>query len=303
MFVHVIVIGSSHAQIVVDCLESLLNQSLEIGLTLIENVDLSLDPAYDRIKDLTCKFGSTQWIKNDTPKGFSANNNAALRRLDGNNIPLVLFLNDDTLVHPGAISHIVQLFQDDPELSMVAPKIVGPDGCPQANVFLYPLGRQELLHALFGRRFSTPKDSRDTRSIWLSAACLMVRMSVLQQIGYFDERFDPGYAEDIDLCYRAIKHGWKIKQCADAVITHIGGMSFGGQSSSRYRQSFNGLFKFIAKWANLRNQFAIRAAWAVGSIIRMGFSSLRELFFLQLRFPKTRLYAAILLAALKWNYV
>ena len=300
MFVHVIVIGSSTAHILVNCIESLQDQGVDIRLSLIENINLSTNPDYDRLQSLTSQLDVTSWIRNTAPRGFSANNTTALASIT-EKPSFVLFLNDDTVVHPGAIRHMARVLTEDPAIGMVGPRIVGTDGCGQDSVFLYPLGSQALLHALFGKRFSIASGHADSRSVWLSAACLMVRWATLKEIGGFDERFDPGYAEDTDFCYRAIKHGWKLVQCPDAVVTHIGGMSFGAQSPARYRLSYRGLFRFVAKWASTPGEVAIRAAWVVGSIARMLLSLMRELALGQRTFSKTRLYGAILLAALSRN--
>lgn len=61
--------------------------------------------------------------------------------------------------------------------------------------------------------------------------CLLVKRSVLDEIGWFDERYGLGNYEDDDLCLRAIQHGYKLLIAEDSFIHHIGHASMGQTSS------------------------------------------------------------------------
>ena len=55
-------------------------------------------------------------------------------------------------------------------------------------------------------------------------ACLMLRRQALEEVGFLDERFFM-YLEEVDLCYRLKKHGWKIYFVPHGSIIHWRGRS------------------------------------------------------------------------------
>ena len=57
-----------------------------------------------------------------------------------------------------------------------------------------------------------------------TAACLLVRRAALDKVGLFDPEFFM-YGEDLDLCFRLRKGGWKIFYLPDAVSVHVKGTS------------------------------------------------------------------------------
>ena len=170
--------------------------------------------------------------------GFGAANNIALREPGP---PLVLLLNSDTLVPPGAIDRLVRRL-DETGVVAAGPRLVDADGFPEVSFgpMLSPLA--EAGQAL-RQRLSARRDAMSRRYIqhlvsserlvdWVSGACMLVRRDAVLRAGLFDERFFM-YEEDVDLCAALRANGGRILFTPQAQITHLRGRSSGG---SRARQ-------------------------------------------------------------------
>jgi beta-1,4-mannosyl-glycoprotein beta-1,4-N-acetylglucosaminyltransferase len=57
--------------------------------------------------------------------------------------------------------------------------------------------------------------------------CCMIRASIFKEIGMLDEAFGAGYAEDVDLCCRAVKAGYRIVQVPEDKVTYDGRLGIG----------------------------------------------------------------------------
>jgi GT2 family glycosyltransferase len=132
----------------------------------------------------------------------------------------VWLLNNDTTVEPDALRHLVMTAQSD-----VA---VGAVGCP-----IYDMKHRTDLRAWGGGRLSVasgwggPVRRRvdPGRLSYLTAASMLIRVQALRQVGLFDEGFFM-YYEDIDLCLRFRRAGWKLAVADHAIVYHKEGASF-----------------------------------------------------------------------------
>ena len=148
---------------------------------------------------------------------------------------VLLVINPDTVVHPGALSALVAALDADPGLGIVGPAVVNTDGS------LYPSARTfpDLLvatgHAFFGlvaprNRFSRRYKLLDwdhttaRRVDWVSGSAFCIRRSVFDAVGGFDEAFFM-YMEDVDLCWRLGRAGWGVGYEPAATVTHVQGVS------------------------------------------------------------------------------
>lgn len=178
--------------------------------------------------------------------GFAAGNNAGLRATSGE---LVLLLNNDTVVPPGALDRLVERIDAHPAAAIAGPRLVDGDGRAELSFgpMISPLGelRQKVVTALHARRFGPVSrwvESRTRRERyvdWVSGACLLVRRRVAEAIGGLDERFFL-YTEDVDFCAAARARGWKVLFTPSAEIVHLRGRSratVAGHMNAAYRRS------------------------------------------------------------------
>ena len=171
-------------------------------------------------------FPWVRWIVSDGPRGFSENNNLALREARGR---YCFVVNDDTLMQMPVIDRLVEDFARLPEdAAAVSPCIRFPDGRVQT------CGRGPWTPWRYARHYLHLVDeTRPTRwtmqeglfrTYTLNGACFLIRTDVFREAGWFDERFffTP---EDIALGDLLNRRGRSVWTDADVSITHVAGGS------------------------------------------------------------------------------
>jgi len=175
--------------------------------------------------------------------GFGAGNNFGIRAglPDGSLPDYVYILNSDAFPAPDAIRALLTHLETHPVVGFAGSFIHGPDGVPHRTAFRFPSAAGEFEAQLrFGpvsrllRRHivAQPIPQATTRVDWLAGASLMMRRSVLDRIGLFDETFFL-YFEETDLCRRAALAGWPTDYVVESRVTHIGSVSTGMKTWQR----------------------------------------------------------------------
>jgi len=175
--------------------------------------------------------------------GFGAGNNFGIRAglPDGSLPDYVYILNSDAFPAPDAIRALLTHLETHPDVGFAGSFIHGPDGVPHRTAFRFPSVAGEFEAQLrFGpvsrllRRHivAQPIPQETTRVDWLAGASLMMRRSVLDRIGLFDETFFL-YFEETDLCRRAALAGWPTDYVVESRVTHIGSVSTGMKTWQR----------------------------------------------------------------------
>jgi GT2 family glycosyltransferase len=167
-------------------------------------------------------------LENTRPLGFAANVNLGVRETSGE---LVVSVNPDAVPQPGAIAALRAFMEAHPRAGVAGPKMLYPDGSPQPSRRSFPtvLGtivrrtplrllrdpyRHQARHYRLGEAPTEP-----VQADWMLGGFLMLRRSMLEELGGLDEGFRL-YGEDIDLCYRAAKAGWERWYVPAAVVEH-----------------------------------------------------------------------------------
>jgi GT2 family glycosyltransferase len=161
--------------------------------------------------------------------GFAAAMNRAVAATAA---PLVLGLNADTVVAPGAITALVAALEADPGLGGVQPQILqlgGEEPGDQASARLYSAG---MALTADGRAVETGAGETQSdaflrpREIFgLCGAAFLIRRELFERLGGFDESFVSFY-EDVDLNVRARIAGARFAYVPDAVVWHAGNASW-----------------------------------------------------------------------------
>ena len=116
----------------------------------------------------------------------------------------VLLLNPDTLVRPGAFVTLRDFLKEHPEAACVGPRLEYPDGTPQLSAFGDHTPVSELMRganigllARLLKRWEVYGAIQDVphRADWLAGACVLMRASVLDEIGLLDDGFFMYYEE------------------------------------------------------------------------------------------------------------
>ena len=171
---------------------------------------------------------SARVLENERPLGFSANANRGIAETCGE---LVLVANPDAVPEADAVEALRGFMRAHPRCGIAGPRMLYADGTWQPSRRRFPtvsgtLVRRTPLRALVRpyerQRRHYHLDERPDEPVeadWMLAAFLMLRRSMLDEIGAFDPGF-PLYGEDIDLCYRASKVGWERWYVPAAVVRH-----------------------------------------------------------------------------------
>jgi N-acetylglucosaminyl-diphospho-decaprenol L-rhamnosyltransferase len=197
--------------------------------------------------------------------GFAAANNAAIRATQGE---LILLLNSDTIVPPGAIDGLVGALRTSPGAAAAGPRLVDAEGRPELSFgdMVAPLAewRQKRLLAAAARGERDALEDIAVRTSgggfphWVSGACLLVKRAEAEAVGLLDERYFM-YLEDVDFCAALRARGQRILFTPDVTITHLRGRSRASApaaTSRAYRDSHRAFYaKHHPRWAPLLDAY------------------------------------------------
>jgi N-acetylglucosaminyl-diphospho-decaprenol L-rhamnosyltransferase len=158
-------------------------------------------------------------IANSDNRGFGR---AATQGAAVGSASFILFLNPDAAIEPQTLARLVDRLEDDPRLAVVSPQLVAPDGSRQRTWWPFPSSRRAWSEALHIGRWCDP-----TPTGFVIGACFLIRRSVFETLGGFDERYWL-YGEETDLCRRAADLGFGIELADDLRADHVGGASATG---------------------------------------------------------------------------
>lgn len=158
--------------------------------------------------------------------GFTTGNNLALPEV---HTPYFVLLNNDVEVESGWLHPLVEMMDQDTKIASVQPKLLSFQDKGQfeyagaaggfIDVLGYPFSRGRLFEV-------TEKDEGQFEEpceiFWSTGACMLVRKSVVDKIGLFEERYF-AHMEEIDFCWRAKNFGYKIMYVPWGVVYHLGG--------------------------------------------------------------------------------
>ncbi|NYD72615.1 glycosyltransferase family 2 protein [Leifsonia soli] len=185
--------------------------------------------------------------------GYGGAVNRAVASLSAS-VDAVLICNPDVLVGEDALDTLRERLDADPTIGAVGPRILNEDGTLYPSARRIPSLRTGIGHALFVRvwpanpwtkayRSENQVSARDVG--WLSGACLLVRRSVFEELGGFDEGYFM-YFEDVDLGYRVGRAGFRNRYEPAASVVHVGGLSTQAESRRMVRVHHASAYRFLA---------------------------------------------------------
>ena len=210
------------------CLASLTDHppALPHDIVVVDNASSD-----DSVTAVRRGWPDVQVIAQPANAGFAHANNTGIRATAGG---LILLLNSDTLVPPGAIDRLVARLLAVPGAAAAGPRLVDDDGRVEISFgpMISPLAelRQKVRGALYARgvraivRQVEAAANREQFVDWVSGACLLVRRSDAEAVGLLDERFFL-YTEDVDFCAALRARGRRVLFTPAAQITHRRGRS------------------------------------------------------------------------------
>jgi N-acetylglucosaminyl-diphospho-decaprenol L-rhamnosyltransferase len=143
----------------------------------------------------------------------------------------LLVSNPDVVVHQGAVDELVAALTLAPRAAVAGPRILRPDGSVYPSHRVFPSVALAGAHALLAPWWPSNPATRRYRSRhddgtvdWVSGACFLIRRSVFEEVGGFDERYFM-FGEDMALCWDVGVAGYTVIAVDTAVVTHVEGVS------------------------------------------------------------------------------
>lgn len=172
------------------------------------------------------------WLE-DTNHGFGRGNNVVIHALLDDPSPprYVFLLNPDAQLANEAIAVLADRLDSDPGAAAAGAGIALPDGTPVTAAFRFPSARGEFARALNlgpvsrllgAHLIPLPPEQPDGPVDWVSGAAVMMRLSVLRELGGFDPDFFL-YHEEVELMFRMRQAGRTILYVPAARVVHVEG--------------------------------------------------------------------------------
>jgi len=204
----------------------------------------------DSVSFLQNNFPSIKIIINAVNEGFAKGYNTALKQIEAD---YYILLNSDVEVTEGWISPIILMMESDKVIAACQPKVLSLDNKNKfeyagasggwIDKFGYPFNR--------GRVFDFCENdegqyNNNSEIFWATGAALFVRASVYHELNGFDEYFF-AHQEEIDLCWRMQRSGYKIFAVPASVVYHVGGGTLPAGNKRKVFLNFRNNLVMLAK--------------------------------------------------------
>jgi len=211
------------------CLHSILDTRC---LMLVEVIVVDNDSTDGSVEMVRAEFPSVHLIANAQNRGFPAANNQGIAVARGR---YVFLLNCDAEVVGDALATMVAFADAHPDVGVVGPQLLYPDGSVQSSRRRFPT----LLTAFFEstwiqscaprrlleRYYVLDRPDDMTQDVdWVKGAALLARREAIEQVGPMDEGFFM-YSEELDWCRRFREAGWRVVYLPTAQVIHHEGKS------------------------------------------------------------------------------
>lgn len=265
--VYAVVLNWNRREDTLGCLESLTRVDYpNLRLLVVDNGSSDGTP-----EAVSCQFPDVGLIVNDRNLGFAAGCNVGIRYALDRGADHVLLLNNDTLVDPAVVDHLVSLA--GPDVGMVAPKIyyaAEPTRLWSIGGMRHPLTIEKTGDAC-GQVDAGQWEDVLERDYFVGCVLLISRR-LLTEVGLFDERFFM-YYEDSDLSLRARRAGFRLLLSPQAKVWHKVAVSSGGSDSpnERYLMARSSVLFFCKHVRGLRWLIVLpyRTGSAVKTMLRL----------------------------------
>jgi len=230
----------------------------------------------DSVAFVRAVYPTIRIIQNDRNLGFAGGYNAVLKTVEADYFVL---LNSDVEVPANWITPVIELLERNPDMAVAQPKICSNyqrdsfEHAGAAGGFIdsygFPFCRGRMLHLVEKDRgqYDTPHDI-----FWASGAAFFIKQPLWELAGGFDADFF-AHMEEIDLCWRLQRMGYRIGYCPHSVVYHVGGGTLAASNPQKTYLNFrNNLFMLQ------KNLPFLRAWWVV--FARMWFDLAALLHFL-----------------------
>ncbi len=251
--ISIIIVNYNVKEFILNLLSSLKKALINYSNEIIVVDNASQDGSVETIQE---KFPEVMLIANQKNVGFGAANNQALEIAKGEYIVLI---NPDTIVREDTFSTLIKFLKSTKDAGMVGCKVLNPNGTLQLACrrsfpgpwasFTKVSGLSSLFpnSKLFAKYNLTYLDENQTYEVdAISGSFMMWKYDVYKKVGGFDSTFFM-YGEDLDLCYRVQKAGYKVYYNHETEIIHYKGESTKRSSIDETKVFYDAMQIFVKK--------------------------------------------------------
>ena len=228
-----------------NCLKAIYQNS---GDSVSYEVIIADDCSTDLTMNIEKYFSNIRVINAQENIGFLKNCNNASKFAKGE---ILHFLNNDTQVQKNWLLPLLELLRSDDKIGIVGSKLLFENGLLQeAGGILW----DDASAWNFGSKNDPvfPEFNYVKEVDYVSGASLMVKKSIWENIGGFDESLAPAYCEDSDICISIRNLGFKVMYQPASVVIHFEGVTNGNDISGIKKQyQINNQKKIYQKWKNV----------------------------------------------------
>jgi GT2 family glycosyltransferase len=216
-FVISVILNTNRCQDTLECLASLAKTTYSNHKVIVLD-NHSVDGS---VEDIRVTYPSVQIIELQENHGYAGNNNVGVRAALEQGADWVFVLNEDTILAPDCLSHLIAVGESDSRIGIVGPMVYHhdePDIIQSAGGLLGP----------YWQSIHIAKNEVDTGQVneprlveWISGCGLMIRRDTVEQVGLIDARYFY-YWEETEWCLRVGKAGWRIMHVPGARMWHKG---------------------------------------------------------------------------------
>lgn len=247
--ISVIIPNKDHTDDLDVCLKSLYEKSSykNFEVIIVENNSTEKE-TFEYYEALAQKHSNVKIVKWEGNFNYSAINNFGVNYAKGE---FILLLNNDVEIINGSCLEEMLMFAQRKDVGAVGAKLYYSDDTVQhAGVILGLGGTAGHAHKHFGRSHPgyMARASIAQNLSACTAACLMMRRDVFDEVGGLDESFEVAF-NDVDLCIKIRKKGYLVVFTPYAELYHYESKSRGNDSTPEKLERFRGeIDRFKEKW-------------------------------------------------------
>ena len=276
MSIATIIVNYNAGEMLQQCVSALLNSTEHTRLTVVDNA--SSDASAEKLQNLYGNHQAVEFLFNPTNLGFARAVNVVARRSDAN---WLLILNPDCILEPETLGRLKAALKEDPRAGLAGPAVRDESGKIQrATVRRFPGPWKSLMAAsglwrlgkwfpvFHGVEVDVSKLNSGTEICdAVSGACMLVRRSALEAVGFLDEKYAL-HCEDLDLMFRLKEKGWHCLYVPQASSVHRQGLSSRSRPTWVHFQKHRGMARFFRKFQAETTFFPIRLLVYAGIWLR-----------------------------------